>query len=160
MSKTQVIAEPNKQELFIIREFEAPRSQVFEAFSSPEIMEQYFAPGNYTMHFIHADYRTGGSYSWCNKKADGTTVCTFNGVIHELHAPERIIYTSEFMELPERGHVVLEAMHFEELPNNRTRLKIHDVCFSVQSRDAMIESGMEQGIVAIFNKLDQLLINQ
>ncbi|MBS1776282.1 MAG: ATPase, partial [Bacteroidetes bacterium] len=61
-----------------------------------------------------------------------------------------------FMELPERGHVVLEAMLFEELPNNRTKLTIHDVCFSVEDRDAMVKSGMESGLIEIFKQLDNL----
>jgi uncharacterized protein YndB with AHSA1/START domain len=157
--KTQVIAETGKQELFIIREFDAPRELVFKAFSTPETLIKFFAPFGNTMHFIHHDYKTGGSYSWCNKDKSGKVLCTFTGVIHEMEAPKRIILTSEFMELPERGHVVMEAMLFEELPNGRTKLTIHDVCFSVADRNAMVESGMEGGLVNIFAQLDEL-INQ
>lgn len=153
MSTTKITAEEGKQELFIEREFNAPREKVFAAFADPEILTQFFAPFDLTMHFNYHDYKTGGSYSWCNKR-NGTTVCTFNGVIHELAAPERIVQTSEYMDLPERGHVVLEIMRFEELPGNRTKLVIHDICPSVFVRDAMINSGMERGIVDIFNKLD------
>ena len=62
----RVIAEPGKQELFIIREFDAPREKVFKAFTDPEILVQFFAPFGHTMHFNYHDYKTGGSYSWCN----------------------------------------------------------------------------------------------
>ncbi|HET6766896.1 MAG TPA: SRPBCC domain-containing protein [Chitinophagaceae bacterium] len=155
--QTQVIAEDGKQELFIIREFDAPRELVFRAFTDPDILVQYFAPFGNTMHFNHHDYRTGGSYSWCNKDASGNILCTFAGVIHELTAPIRIIQTSEFMELPERGHTVMEAMHFAELPGNRTKLTIHDVSFFVEDRDAMIKSGMKEGLDAIFLQLDELI---
>jgi hypothetical protein len=61
------------------------------------------------------------------------------------------------MELPERGNVVLEVIKFEELPDNKTKMIIHEVCPSVATRNAMIESGMEMGLVDIFNKLDKLL---
>jgi uncharacterized protein YndB with AHSA1/START domain len=155
--KSEIIAEEGKQELFIIREFDAPREMVFQAFSDPEILVQFFAPFDYTMHFNHHDYRTGGRYSWCNKNQEGKTLCTFYGVIHELTAPERIIYTAEFMELPERGNAILEVMNFEDLPGNRTKMTIHDVCLSVATRDAMIRSGMEKGLLDIFKKLDKLL---
>ncbi|HQQ97067.1 MAG TPA: SRPBCC domain-containing protein [Cyclobacteriaceae bacterium] len=154
---TQIIAEAGKQELFIIREFDIKRERLFEAFSTPEILEKFYAPFGNKMVFNAHDYRTGGSYSWCNIDQQGRILCTFNGVIHEIHAPERIIHTSEFMELPERGHVVLEVMAFEELPYNRTRLRIHDVCLSVEDRDAMLQSGMESGLVEIFRQLDNLL---
>lgn len=156
-NKTQVIAETGKQELFIIREFEAPRELVFKAFSTPEILEKFYAPFGNKMVFNHHNYKTGGSYSWCIKDQQGNILCTFNGAIHEIESPVRIIHTSEFMELPERGHVVMEAMLFEELPNNRTKLTIHDVCFSVEDRDAMIKSGMESGLVEIFKQLDNLI---
>src|SRR5688572_21312179 len=95
---TQVAAEAGKQELFIIREFDAPRDLVFKAFTDPEILLQFFAPFGNTMHFNHHNYATGGSYSWCNKNAAGEILCTFAGAIHELTAPLRIIQTSEFME--------------------------------------------------------------
>ena len=156
-NNTQIIAEEGKQELFIIREFDAPKELVFKAFTDPDILVQFFAPFGNTMHFNHHDYQNHGSYSWCNKDASGNVLCTFSGTIHEISAPDRVIQTSEFMELPERGHVVLEAMKFEALPGDRTKLVIHDVCFSVADRDAMIQSGMEHGLVAIFNQLDELI---
>src|SRR5262245_47950679 len=131
--ETRIIAEEGKQELFIIREFDAPREIVFHAFATPEIMEKFFAPfDDYTMHFIHHDYRPGGSYRWCNKDKNGKVVCTFYGVIHDIISPEKIIYTSEFMELPERGNVVAECISFEELPGGRTKMTIQDVCFNVE----------------------------
>lgn len=156
-NKTQIIAEEGKQELLIIREFDLKRDKVFEAFSNPEILEKFYAPFGNKMVFNHHNYKTGGSYSWCNIDQQGNILCTFNGVIHEIEPPVRIIHTSEFMELPERGHVVMEAMVFEELPNNRTKLTIHDVCFSIEDRDAMIKSGMESGLIEIFKQLDNLL---
>ena len=62
------------------------------------------------------------------------------------------------MELPDRGHVVMEALLFDELPGGRTKLTIHDVCFSEADRDAMIASGMEAGLTAIFDHFDDFLI--
>jgi len=157
-SDTQIIAEEGKQDLFIIREFDAPREMVFKAFSDPEILVQFFAPFDCTMEFNHHDYRTGGSYNWCHKNNEGKTVCTFYGVIHELTAPERMIQTSEFMDLPERGGVILEIIQFENLPDGKTRVSIHEICPSLAIRDAIVSSGMEKGLTDIFIKLDKLLI--
>lgn len=158
LNPTKVIAEKGRQELFMIREFDAPRDLVFKAFTTPELLVQFFAPPGTTMYFHYQDFRTGGNYSWYHKNKKGDTVCTFNGVIHEIAPPYRLIQTAEMMELPERGHVVMESMLFDELPGERTRLTIHDVCFSVADRDAMVESGMESGLVAIFNHLDDFLV--
>lgn len=156
-NETKIVAEKGKQELFITREFDAPRERVFDAFVNRDMISQFFAPFGNTMHINHFDYKNRGSYSWCNKDSQGKILCTFEGVVHEVHAPERIIHTSEFMEIPERGHVVMERMDFQELPGNRTKLVIHDVCMSVQDRDAMVDSGMDRGLIDIFNQLDGLL---
>jgi len=40
-NKTQIVAEPGRQELFNIREFDAPRELVFRAYSEKEILEQW-----------------------------------------------------------------------------------------------------------------------
>jgi uncharacterized protein YndB with AHSA1/START domain len=82
--KTQVIAEKDKQELFIIREFDILRNNVFQAFTDPEILVQFFAPFDYTMHFNYHDYRTAAIIVGATKNKEGKTLCTFSGVIHEI----------------------------------------------------------------------------
>jgi uncharacterized protein YndB with AHSA1/START domain len=156
-NKTQVIAEAGKQEVFIIREFDAPRELVFKAFTTPEVMVQFYAPFGFKMEFNYADYKNGGSYSWSHSDGKGKMLCTFKGVIHEIVSPERIIQTAEMEGLPEGGHVVLEALTFEALANNRTRLTIQDVCRSVADRDEMVRSGFESGVIVIFEQLDELI---
>ena len=158
-NKMQIIAESGKQELFITREFDAPRELVFKAFASPEILVQFFAPDKVTMKFDYSDFVSGGKYRYIHSDQLGNILCVFKGVIHEIAEPERIIQTSELEGLPEGGHVVLEAMIFETLPDDRTKLTIQDVCRSVEDRDAMVKSGMEYGLAKIFDKLDDILLN-
>src|SRR5450631_3485888 len=141
----KITAEAGKQELFITREFDYPRTRVFKAFSDPELLVQFFGPDRMVMKFDYADFRSGGSYRYYHETQQGKQVSAFHGVIHEITAPERIIQTSEFEGIPEKGHVVLEAMLFESLPGDRTRLTIHDVCSSVSDRDMIVKSGMETG---------------
>src|SRR5690606_27979183 len=154
-NKTHVTAETGKQELYITREFDAPREDVFKAFSTPEIIIQFYAPFGAKMKFNHADYKNGGSYSWTQSDDDGNILCTFWGAIHEMVAPERIVQTTELEGLPEGGHAILEVLSFETLPNNKTKLTIQDICRSVADRDALIESGMESGLVIVFEQLDE-----
>jgi len=155
--QTQIIAEQGKQELFIIREFDASREEVFQAFSTPETLEQFFAPEGRIMKFHFAELISNGKYRYSVTTQEGKLLCTFKGVIHESAAPDRIIQTSEMEGLPFPGNVVLEKMSFEALPNSRTKLIIHDVCLNVQTRDAMISTGMADGLKSIFMQLDELL---
>lgn len=156
-NKTKVIAEAGKQELYVIREFEAGREAVYKAFSDPDILIQFFAPAGAIMSFTARDFRTGGQYRYTHTDEKGNIICAFKGVFHIMSAPELIIQTAELEGFPGNENALLESMIFEELPHNRCRLTIHDVCFSVETRDAMIQSGMESGLVMIFNQLDDLL---
>src|SRR5687767_3804532 len=48
-NKTQIIAEPGRQELFIKREFDAPRELVFRAYTDPDILVQWLGPKDLKM---------------------------------------------------------------------------------------------------------------
>ena len=48
-NKTEIIAEPDRQELFIIREFDAHRELVFKAHTDSEIYVKWVGPHGMTM---------------------------------------------------------------------------------------------------------------
>lgn len=155
-NKTKIVAEPGKYDFTIEREFDAPRDLVFRAFTEPDLLVQWVGPDRLTMEIDKFDNRSGGSYRFVHVDEQGNRY-GFNGVNHEVQAPERIIRTFEFEGLPERGHVSLETALFEVLPNDRTVLKVHSVFRSVADRDGMINSGMEGGMNEGFVKLEKLL---
>lgn len=158
-NQTTIVAEKGKQEFFITREFDAPREMVFKAFSEPDLLMQWLGPDNMEMEIEKLDNRSGGSYRFIHTDCNGSGMkFAFNGAIHEVAAPERVIRTFEFEGLPERGHVSLEFLTMEVLPGNRTRLKIQSVFKSVEDRDGLINSGMEGGLNAGFRKLDALFL--
>lgn len=155
-NQTTITAVPGKQEFFITREFEAPRELVFKAFTDPKLLLQWMGPRDLTMEIDKLDNRTGGSYRFFHCDAGGNKY-GFNGVIHEIAAPERLIRTFEFEGLPERGHVSLEIALFEALAGGRTRATIQSIFKSVADRDGMVMSGMERGVVDSHNRLDELI---
>lgn len=161
-NKTKITAEPGKQEIFIEREFEAPRDVIFDAFTDPEIYVQWLGPRGYTMALEKFEPRNGGSWRYIQKDEAGNEFA-FHGVNHEVLAPDsakpldeaRLVGTSEFEGLP--GHVELDTARFEELPGGRTKLTVQAVYQSVADRDGMIASGMERGVTEGFERLDELL---
>ncbi len=153
--KTVVTAEPGKQELFISREFDAPRDLVWRAHTDPELYAQWVGPHGMTMNIEKWDFRDGGSYKYTHER--GGHKYAFFGVNHEVHAPERFIGTFEFDGLPERGHVIMGKTTFEELPDGRSRVVHQSVFFSVADRDGMVQSGMERGVTDGYEKLDAML---
>lgn len=154
-NKTVVTAEPGKQELFITREFDAPRELVWRAHTDPELYVQWVGPHGMTMTIERWDCTDGGSYRYTHERGGHTYA--FFGVNHEVLAPERMIGTFEFDGLPERGHVIMGKTTFEELPGGRCRIVHQSVFFSVADRDGMVQSGMERGVRDGYEKLDAML---
>jgi uncharacterized protein YndB with AHSA1/START domain len=155
-NKTEIIAEPGKQELFIKREFDAPRELVFRAYTDPEMLVRWLGPKNLKMRIEKSADAAGEAWRFVHSDDNGNEF-GFHGVCHEMLAPERIIRTFEFEGLPDAGHVSLETAAFEELPNNRTRIVSQSVFKSVQDRDGMIASGMERGVNEGHERLDEVL---
>jgi uncharacterized protein YndB with AHSA1/START domain len=158
-NKTQITAEPGKQEIFITREFDAPRELVFKAHTDPDLYVQWLGPRELTMTLEKFEPRNGGTWRYILED-QASNRYAFHGVNHEVLAPERIIGTFEFEGLPEKGHVVLGTVKFEALPGNRTRLTSQSVFQSVADRDGMVRSGMERGVNEGYDRLDDLLEKQ
>jgi len=154
-NETKVSVEPGRQELFITREFEAPRELVFKAFTDPKLIVKWLGPRMLKMKLDKFEPKSGGSYRYLHVDPNGNEF-GFHGVVHDLTAPERIIQTFEFEGLPESGHVVLETVKFEALPGNRTRIINQSVFQSVEDRDGMVKSGMEWGVNESHQRLDEL----
>jgi uncharacterized protein YndB with AHSA1/START domain len=154
-NKTTITAEPGKQELFITREFDATRELVFKAHTDPDLFVQWLGPRGLTTTLETFEPVNGGKWRFIQRDQDGNEF-GFHGVFHEVSS-DRVIQTFEFDGLPESGHVVLETIRFEELPNGRTRLTSQSVYQSVADRDGMIQAGMESGIVDGYERLDEIL---
>lgn len=154
-NKTVVTTEPGKQEVIITREFDAPRQLVFKAHTDPRLYVQWLGPRGYEMVLETFEPHSGGRYRYIHKDTNGNEFA-FHGVFHEI-SEERMIQTFEFEGLPEPGHVTLDTMRLESLPENRTRVTVQSLFQSVADRDGMVQAGMEIGMREGYERLDEVL---
>jgi len=152
-NKVTVIAEPGGQELFITREFDAPRELVYKAHIDPELYVQWLGPHGYEMILETFEPVSGGKYRYIHKDNAGNEF-GFHGTFHNMSI-NNMVQTFEFEGYP--GHVSLDCMTLEELPGNRTKATIHSVFQSVSDRDGMIQNGMETGVREGYERLDDIL---
>jgi uncharacterized protein YndB with AHSA1/START domain len=155
-NKTVINAKPGKQELFITREFDAPRELVFKAHTDPALYTRWVGPRDLTTNLVTFEPVSGGRWRFIQKDKDGNEF-GFHGVNHDVTIPERIISTFEFEGLPESGHVILETTKFDALSGGRTRVTTQSVYQSVEDRDGMIAFGMERGVVDGHERLEEIL---
>jgi uncharacterized protein YndB with AHSA1/START domain len=153
MAKTQIIAPPGVPQILITREFNATRDLVFRAYTDPELIVQWLGPHGTTMKIDRYEVRDGGMWRYVSWDADGVEY-GFHGVFHGTPTPDGMVQTFEFEGWP--GHVSLETATFEER-GGRTLVRLNSVYQSVEDRDQMVESGMEQGVNEGYERLDDLL---
>jgi uncharacterized protein YndB with AHSA1/START domain len=68
MNKTKIIVEPGKQEIFIVRELNAPHELVFKAFTDPNLYSQWLGPRKLTTKFEKLEAKNDGSYRFINER--------------------------------------------------------------------------------------------
>ncbi|MCX4582420.1 SRPBCC family protein [Streptomyces sp. NBC_01481] len=144
---------PSDRELVITRVFDAPRSLVFEAWTKPEHVRQWYGLRSLTTSVCEIDFRPGGAWRWGQTGADGNAV-VFSGEYKEIVPPERIVYTEIFEQMP--GPAVLTTLTFEE-KDGRTTLTSTSVWPSAEVLAGAIAMGMEAGVVETYERLDEHL---
>jgi uncharacterized protein YndB with AHSA1/START domain len=152
-NQTTIAADPALPTITIIREFDAPVAHVYRAFAEPDLLAQWLGPRGTTMQVDHYDFRTGGAWRYRAENRDGDV--SFYGSFHEVRPEERIVQTFTVDGYPDG--VSLETMTFEDLGGGRTRLTGLSVVESLESRDMILASGMEGGVVEGYERLDELL---
>jgi uncharacterized protein YndB with AHSA1/START domain len=153
MSATRIDAPAGVPFIDVSREFDAPRDLVFRAYTDPELLVQWLGPRKYTMKLEAWEPRDGGTWRYVHSDDEGNA-WGFHGVFHGDQTPDGMLQTFEFEGWP--GHVSLEKVTFEER-DGKTVVRTHSVYQTIEARDGMIQSGMEEGMNDGYDRLDELL---
>jgi uncharacterized protein YndB with AHSA1/START domain len=153
IDRTKILAEPGKQEVIITREFDAPRKLVFKVYTDPNLIPQWWGPRRFTTVIDKMDVKQGGLWRFVQRSTAGNEYA-FHGVIHEITSPERVVSTFEFEGMP--GHISLDTVTLEE-SGGKTKFTTRSVFQTIEDRDGMIKSGMEEGVFETMDRLAELL---
>jgi len=152
MSDLTVVVEPGRQDIVITRSFDAPRDVVFRAMTEPEHLARWWGLDETDTVVDRAEVRPGGIWRFVERSADGGEYA-FHGVFHDVVAPERIVQTFEFEGMP--GHVAMDTHTLEEADGG-TLYRAISVFQTVEDRDGMVRSGMEEGLAQSLDALERL----
>lgn len=136
------------------REFDASVGDVFKAHVDPQLLAQWLGPHELTMEVDHFEVRNGGTYAYRHVDSEGNAY-GFSGSYHTVRANELIVQTTEFDGFPD--NVSLESQWFEALGTGRCRLRAQLVFQSLEARDGMVASGMEQGLAEGYDSIEALV---
>ncbi len=149
---------PTDEQILIEREFDAPRHLVYRAFTEPELVRRWWHANRGEVTVVEIDLRIGGSWRYVMVTDDGIEV-GFHGEYREIVPGVRIVSSEAFEGLPDgvsaHDAATVNTTTFTELAG-RTKLAILIQATSKASRDAIIASGMENGLQDALDLLEQI----
>jgi uncharacterized protein YndB with AHSA1/START domain len=146
------ITTPTDREIRIERIFDAPIDRVWQAFTDPALVAQWWGRGN-ELVIERMEVRRGGHWRFVEHSPDG--VDGFEGRYREVSPHHRLVQTFEWDGMP--GYVAVDTAVFEDLGDGRTKVVTTSLFHTTDERDQMLESGMETGLNASYAALDKLL---
>jgi uncharacterized protein YndB with AHSA1/START domain len=150
-ARNNAAADSAKRELVIERVFDAPRSLVFEAWTKPEHLMNWFCPKGFTVPACEMDFRVGGAYRLCMRSSEGRDHWV-HGVYREIVAGERIVWTGI---LESDGNETLSTITFAD-HHGKTKLTVHQT-YSFESDSTR---GAPQGWAETLDRLAEYVANQ
>jgi uncharacterized protein YndB with AHSA1/START domain len=149
------VTTPSDREIVMTRVFDAPRRLVYEAYTKPELLKRWLGVHNgWILAVCEIDLKVGGTYRYVWRGPDGMEM-GMRGVYQELIPSERVVATEKFDQPWYAGEAV-GTVTFDE-QDGKTTLTMTIRYASKDIRDAVLQSPMEQGVAAGFNKLAELL---
>jgi uncharacterized protein YndB with AHSA1/START domain len=160
-SRSATVTLPSDEQILVTREFAAPKHLVYQAWTTPELVKRWWNAKRGEVTVAEIDLRAGGKWRYVMVTDNGLEV-GFHGEYLEVVPDERIVSTEVYEGLPddvseEDGATVNTATFAES--NGRTTLTILIRATSKASRDAIIASGMENGLQDALDLLEGVAIS-
>ena len=142
----------SERELVVTRTFDGPARLVYEAWTTPELLKQWWAPKSMGVSLLscEADVRVGGSYRFVFGHEASKTMAFFGRYL-EVIPHSRLVWTNEEGE----GGRAVTTVTFEE-KGGKTLLVLRELHPSKEALDDGI--GFGDGLRETFGQLDELLV--
>jgi uncharacterized protein YndB with AHSA1/START domain len=153
---TEISIPPGEPVIRTRRFFKAPPELVYRAMTEPEYVRRWFGPRYLEITVSEADLRVGGTWRVVQRAPDGTEF-GFHGEILELDPPHKRVGTFVYEGAPE--HVATETIICQPADGGTMVVSttVHD---SVEARDMHVASGMEEGMLDSYRRLDELVAEE
>ena len=151
-------------DIVITREFAAPRQLVWDVWTTPQHLEEWFGPKGFNTRVEELDFRVGGRSNYIMVGPDGAEYPAV-GVFKEIIPIEKIVSTDDWGE----GFKDVEAFKNVDLPQGmiltalfddigqRTKLTLVTSHQSVEDREKHEKIGVVAGWNSSFDKMDEYL---
>jgi uncharacterized protein YndB with AHSA1/START domain len=154
MADLKIAAPPGEAFIVLTRTFNAPLALVWRAVSEPEHLVRWWGPHSHSSKVLELDRRVGGNWRIQTTTKSGQVI-VFHGEYREIEPPRKCVQTFG-VEGMYGGAYSVDTLTLEAA-GDRTIYKVVSVLPDAATRDAMMNSGMEFGVIEGFERLDAIL---
>ncbi len=149
--------DPNDFDVTIERTFDTPRERVWEAWTDPEQVAQWWGPTDFTVPRCELDVRPGGALRIDMEGPDGN-VYPSEGMFEEVDEPERLVLVDAAGEDEDGNYQfeVRQTVTFEER-GGETLLTLEAEVLEATPEAEKHLKGMEEGWSQSLDKLEGYL---
>ena len=150
MKPRTAVERKSDRELVLTRRFNASAQQLFDAWTKPELLKQWWAPktAGITLLSCEVDARTGGTYRFVFQHVPEPVA--FFGRYLEVSPHSRLVWTNE--DGGDAGQISTMTL---EARGATTRMVLHELFPSREALDAGV--GAYDGMPESFDQLDEVL---
>jgi uncharacterized protein YndB with AHSA1/START domain len=151
-TRSASVTTPSEREIVITRDFDAPRTVVFDAWTKAEHVAHWWDPSGGPLAVCEIDLRPAGAFRFIHGGPDGPKH-PFAGIYREITAPARLVFATR--NSPSGAESVGTLVFSEHA--GRTTLTMTIECHSMADRDAMLKMGVAVGTSRTLDNLDRYL---
>lgn len=143
---------PTEFDIQITRSFDAPQETVFDAWTKPEQVAEWWDPSRRRLARCEIDLRPGGAFRFEHQKNADGSAHVFAGVYREITRPSRLVFATPSPS----GAVSIGTLQFHE-NHGVTMLVMTITCSSKADRDALLRMRVDVGTVRSLDNLGEFL---
>lgn len=147
--------DPTETSLRIERTYDASAEDVFDAWTSPEVLRRWWRPNPaWTTAVAEVDLRVGGRYRISMEDPESGIMRTAGGEYSEVSRPRRLVYSWQWeLQDGQFGPASTVAVDFREEGERTSVVLEHSGFDSSESRDSH-----NQGWVGILDRFQEYLL--
>lgn len=150
---------PNAEhELVLERILDATPDKVFRAWTTPELMKQWFAPAPWSIVSADCDLQVGGSSGIVMRSPEGEEFPN-PGVYLEIVPNRRIVTTDAFLPgwVPTGQPFMVAIVELEDLGDGRTRYTARARHWTAETKTQHEQMGFHEGWGQVADQLNTLV---
>lgn len=150
----------NGRDLTVKRTIKAPPAEVYAAWTTPRLLEQFFAPKPFVTKVTELDVRPGGANTIAMQGPDGKEFPA-RGVYLEVVENKKLVFTDAYVSawVPSEKPFMTVAITFEEQDGNTNYMAVARH-WTEADREAHENMGFHEGWATVTDQLAALLEKQ